>query len=334
VANLYKYNPSDFLEVSMRLVIISFLLFSSVLAQESKNPALTYQYGPVFGVSFNPLGAALGAKITSQQGANTYTAVIAYNSVTNNHLGGYLTLRYDNGLETLSSPEQSVRWGVQLGSWIHEPHLLDKTETALGLQGDVAATLPVGDWNTLLNAKVALLHLQSFDAFQPDIRMGAALEQAVFDEWNYALSDKHVGVTSVWSATPTGGVLGVWGDAWYSTPLGFENLNGTLQLAVRGGYKPEEVIPFPVQLEPWSIIGSAGYRVSLPARWDILSSISLARITLEPKARLYFDGSFGADTDFTISADTRLNNNPVSIALNIGYTQQRVWFKVGLLKPF
>jgi hypothetical protein len=318
----------------MRLVFIAFLFLSAAFAQDTKNPALTYQYGPVFGVSFKPLGATLGAKVTSYQGANTYTAVLAYNSATKNHLGGYLTLRYDYGLETPSSLEQSVRWGVQFGSWVHEPHLLDKTETALGIQGDVTATLPVGDWSALLNAKLALLHLQSFNAFQSDIRVGAALEQAELDPWNYPLNDKHFGVTSVWSATPTGNVLGVWGDVWHSQPLGLESLSGTLQLALRGGYKPEEVIPFPVELAPWSVIGSTGYRVSIPAPWDILSSVSLARITLEPKARLYYDGSFGAATDLTLSADTRISEKPISVSLNVGYTQQRVWFKFGLLTPF
>ncbi len=332
MTNLYKYNPSDFLEVSMRLVIISFLLFNFVFAQDSEKPALTYQYGPVFGISFSPFGATLGAKVTSYQGTSTYTAVVAYNSVTNNHLGGYAFLRYDEGLETPKTPEQTLRWGVQLGSWIHEPHLLEKTETALGIQGDVAATLPVGTWNALLSTKLGLLHLQSFDTFQPDVRVGAALEQAVLDAWDYPLSNKHFGVSSVWSATPTGGVFGAWGDAWYSQPLGLENLGGTLQLSLRGGYNAEEV--FPLELSAWSVIGSTGYRVSIPAQWDIFGPISLARITLEPKARLHFDGSFGLATDIALSADTVINGENSSLALNIGYAKEKIWFKVGLLKPF
>jgi hypothetical protein len=325
----------------MRL-IISLLFFTFVFAQDPEKPALTYQYGPVLGVSFKPLGATLGAKVVSREGANTYTAVLAYNSAIKSHLGGYAALRYDYGLETSSSPEQPVskqpvseqpvRWGVQLGSWLHEPHLLDKTETALGVQGDVAAILPVDDWNTLFNAKLALLHLQSFNAFQPDFRVGAALEQATLDSWAYPLHNKHFGVTSVWSATPTGGVFGLWADAWGSQPLGLENLNGTLQFALRGGYNAEEV--FPLELNSWSVIGSTGYRVSIPAKWNVLSTIALERITLEPKARLYFDGSLGATTDLTLSADTLINDKPSSLALNIGYAKQKVWFKLGLLNPF
>jgi hypothetical protein len=318
-------------EVFMRLVFIA-LFLSVTFAQEPVKPPLTYQYGPVLGVSFKPLGATLGGKVLSYQGANTYTAIVAYNSAIKSHLGGYAFLRYDNGLETPSSPEQALRWGVQFGSWVHEPHLLDKTETALGIQGDVSATLPLSDWNTLLGAKVALIHLQSFNAFQSDLRVGAALEQATLDPWKYPLSDKHIGVTSVWGATPTGGVFGVWADAWYSQPLGFENLNGTLQLSLRGGYNAEEV--FPLELNPWSAIGSTGYRVSLPAQWHIFGNISLERITLEPKARLYFDGSLGATADLSLSADTLINNKNSSLALNIGYAKERIWFKVGLLTPF
>jgi hypothetical protein len=321
----------------MRLVVISFLLFTFVFAQDPENPALTYQYGPVLGVTFKPLGATLGAKVTSYQGSSTFAAVIAYNSATNNHLGGYAFLRYDEGLETPTTPEQAVskkpmRWGVQFGSWVHEAHLLEKTETALGIQGDVAATLPVSDWNALLNAKLGLLHLQSFDAFQPDVRVGAALEQATLDDWDYPLRDKHFGVTSVWGATPTGGVFGIWGDAWTSLPLGLENLNGTLQLSLRGGYNAEEV--FPLELNPWSVIGSTGYRVSLPARWQVLESVSLERITLEPKARLYFDGSLGATADIALSADTLINDKNSSITINLGYAKEKIWFKFGLLNPF
>lgn len=315
----------------MRLVVIYLLLFSFVFAQEPEKPVLTYEYGPVFGVSFSPLGATLGAKITSYQGSSTYTAVVAYNSATNNHLGGYTFLRYDAGLETPTTPEQKVRWGVQLGSWVHEPHLLTETETALGLQGDIAATLPVSDWNALLGAKLGLIHLQSFNAFQPDIRVGAALEQAVLDDWEYPLSNKHFGVASVWAATPVGSVFGVWGDAWYARPLGFENLNGTLQLSLRAGYNAEEVAP--LELNPWSVVGSTGYRVSIPAKWQVLG-LSLERITLEPKARLYFDGSFGAGGDLALAADVLNDGEPSSIAINLGYAKQKVWFKFGLLNPF
>jgi hypothetical protein len=314
----------------MRLVMINLLLLNFVFAQDTQ--PLTYQYGPVLGVSFSPPGATLGAKVTSYQGTSTYSAVLAYNSATNNHLGGYAFLRYDEGLETPSSLEQRLRWGVQLGSWIHEPHLLKETETALGIQGDITATLPVADWNTLLGAKVALLHLQSFNAFQPDIRAGAAIEQATLDDWRYPLSNKHVGVTSVWGATPTGGVFGAWGDAWYSQPLGLEHLNGTLQLSLRGGYNAEEV--FPLELHPWSVIGSTGYRISIPAKWQVLESLSLERMTLEPKARLYFDGSFGLSADVALSADTLVSDKPSSLTLNIGYAKEKIWFKVGLLNPF
>jgi hypothetical protein len=60
----------------------------------------------------------------------------------------------------------------------------------------------------------------------------------------------------------------------------------------------------------------------------------LERITLEPKARLYFDGSFGATTDIALSADTLINGKNSSLALNAGYAKQRVWFKLGFLTPF
>jgi hypothetical protein len=296
------------------------LLQAPLLAQ-----SLEPKFSPTFGVTFKPLGASLGViAVTQDEAQHLYTASLIYDSALDSHLGAQLFLRYDDKPEDATG----LNWAVQLGTWKHDPHLQDNTETALGIQGEVSAKLELAKWGVQLKSQVGLLHLQSFDAFQVDARASATLFQETLDAWSYRVAGRSVGVTSLWGATAKGNVFAVWADGWYAWDVGL----GTLELALRAGYKPEEVIP-PLRASAWAGTLSAGYRTSLPVSFQV-ASVALERITLEPKVRTYWDDSLGLGADVAMSADVKVNDKPSSLTLNVGYVRQAVWFKVGFLAPF
>lgn len=275
-------------------------------------------------MTFKPLGASLGVvALTQDDAGHLYTASLIYDSVLDSHLKAQVLLRYDHKPEDVTG----LNWAVQLGTWKHDPHLQDNTETALGVQGEVSARLELSDWGVRLDSHLGLLHLQSFNAFQPDARASATLFQETLDPWGYRVSGRSVGLTTLWGATPTGGVFAAWADGWYAWDVG-----GTLELALRAGYKPEEVVP-PLRAAGWAGTLSAGYRNSLPVSFQV-AGVKLERITLEPKVRSYWDESFGLSADLAISADVKVNDKRSSIAVNVGYVEQALWFKFGFLSPF
>ena len=139
-------------------------------------------------------------------------------------------------------------------------------------------------------------------------------------------------MTGVWSATVTGGSFGAWADAVYYRPLPILNLPGTLELALRAGYRQSPVVA--LDLEDWAAVGLVGYRVSFPIEWRIDDGVySLERLTLEPRLRPYFDGVFGLAADVTLSADTVLGYGaPVSLSLSLGYADG-FWYALGWRLP-
>jgi hypothetical protein len=177
------------------------------------------------------------------------------------------------------------------------------------------------------------VHVQSYAAFQVDARASLAMLQETLDPWGYRMQGHNLGVSSLWGATSVGGVFAVWADAWYTQPLHLITGQDVVEISLRAGYKPEEVVP-PLRFKGWAALLSAGYRTSIPVVLNVTNIVSLERLTLEPKVRAYTDGSLGLAIDIALSADVLLNNNPSSFALNIGYVEQAVWFKVGLLSPF
>ncbi|MGL4610173.1 MAG: hypothetical protein ACRCYY_10880 [Trueperaceae bacterium] len=196
-----------------------------------------------FGVSFIPLGVSLGAVATTKdEVGHIYTAALSYNSLFVSHLGAQLLLHYDDKPEDATA----LNWALQLGTWEYDPHLLDTTETALGLQGELSAKLELADWGVRLNSHLGLLHLQSFHAFQFDARGSGMLVQETLDAWGYRVSGRSVGLTTLWGATPTGGMFATWVDGWYARRFG----DNTLELALRAGYKPVETVP-PLRAEAW-----------------------------------------------------------------------------------
>ena len=131
-------------------IVFSILLFITLVQAQgvSSQQALELQmFSPKFGVSFKPLGASLGIELTTLENTHEYTVSLVYNSVLNSHLRVQAVLRYDDEATT----EQNLTWGLQLGSWEHDPHLQDTTETALGIRGDLTGKFKLGQEHLRFN---------------------------------------------------------------------------------------------------------------------------------------------------------------------------------------
>ncbi len=307
----------------MRMVLVFiYLMLTLALAQQS--------WSPKFGVSFRPFGGFVGLEFITQTSndSNTTsinTALIGYDTTLDSHLGIQATLRHESKTNT-------ILWGVQIGSWEHDPHLLDNTETALGIQGDATFNTSLANQSLQLKSQLGLLHLQSYRAFQIEALVSANLYQETLDAWGYRQTGYGLGFSALWGATPEGGVLGVWADAYYTHPQFLLTPNDVVEVALRIGYKPEELVPI-LRFQDWAALFSAGYRSNLPVSFDIAGVASLERLTLEPKVRVYVDGYLNIATDIAIGADVLINEKPSSLILNVGYAES-LWFKLGFLSPF
>jgi hypothetical protein len=264
----------------MRQVISLVLLLVFAQAQD---------LSPKFGVSFRPLGLSLGLELKTPNELFSNSATIVYDSTLDSHLGLQVFLRHDHTFCNNTSSNNT--WGLQLGSWEHDPHLVDNTETGLGIQSN--AVIHIQDLR--FEGKLGLIHLQSYKAFQIDARASLGFYQEVFDPWGYRQQGYAFVVTGLHGATPQGGVLAAWADAWYTHPLGLISDHDVIEIALRVGYKPEEVIP-PLRISSWGGVLSSGYRTSIPLSWDT-GLFSLQRISLEPKLRVYVSGSLHVAMD-------------------------------------
>jgi hypothetical protein len=277
------------------------------------------EVSPKFGVSFSPIGFSLGLELLSQETSFSNTATVIYDSTLDSHLLAHVVLRHDQQIGT-------HRWGVQLGSWEHDPHLLDNTETALGILADGLYSIQ----DVHLEGRLGVLHLQSYQAFQIDARASAGFYKESFDSFGYRQQGYAFRVTGLHGATPRGGVWAAWADAWYTHPLKLLSDHDVAEIALRVGYKPEEVVP-PLRMSSWGAVLSAGYRTVIPIDWNT-GLFSLERITLEPKVRAYVDESLHLATDISVGVDVQ-RDEAAAIVFNLGYAQG-LWFKVGFLSPF
>jgi hypothetical protein len=305
----------------------------------SSNPSMKpYGWLPTFGVSLSPVGAKLGMSILSLDDSlqHSLSMNIAYDTTLDGHLFGatvYGSYSYhDNSVYNSLLPPYPFGFGVQLGVWEHSSHLRSKYETALGLQAFASTTLPLDRWVLRGQLEVGLLHLRAYGAFQPDMRIEASISQLSTDDWSYRTRGQRFGVTGVWSASDQGASLGVWADAVYYQFVSLPPLSGTLELALRAGYRQSPVVG--LSLEDWAAVGSLGYRFSIPVQWRIDDGVySLERLTFEPRLRPYFDGAFGLAGDVTLSADTVLGYGaPVSLSLSLGYANG-FWYALGWRLP-
>jgi hypothetical protein len=290
-------------------------------------------------VSVSPFYVSLGASLYGLDDTLThgYSLNASYNSYLRGHLGGLeLYGIYDHNANTVYTqllPPHPASFAVRFGVWEHSPHLASTTETALGFEMTYRVVYPLNRWTLRATLQGGLLHLQSYGKLQPDVSFGVSLSQQFSDDWGYRTRGPRFAVSSLASATPKGASFGAWLDASYFQPLSVFDVSGTLELALRGGYRPSRIVP--LALEDWAVMGTMGYRVSLPVQWRVGDGrYALERVTLEPRLRPYFDGTFGLGADLTLSADTILGYGaPTTFGVTFGYAQNRVYWNFGLKLP-
>jgi hypothetical protein len=289
--------------------------------------------------SLSPFYFSLGASLYGLDDTLThgYSLNASYNSYLRGHLAGLeLYGIYEHNANTVYTqllPPYPVSLSVRFGVWEHSPHLFATTETALGFLSTYRVTYPLDRWIFRGSLQGGLLHLQSYQKPQPDFSFGISLSQQNSDDWGYRTRGPRFALSAVASATPKATSYGVWLDTSYFQSLRLFDVSGTLELALRGGYRPARIVP--VSLQDWAVIGTAGYRVSLPLQWRLGDGrYSVERLTLEPRLRSYFDGSFGVGADLTLSADTLLGYGaPTTFGVTFGYAQNRFYSSLGLRLP-
>jgi hypothetical protein len=301
---------------------------------------LPYGWLPTkFDVSLSPLYFSFGASLYGLDDtlAHGYSLNASYNSYLRGHLAGFefygVYEHHANTVYTQLLPLYPASFGVRFGVWEHSPHLLSTTETALGFETTYRVTLPLDRWIFRATLQGGLLHLQSFGKLQPDFSFGVSLSQQSSDEWGYRTRGPRYALSAVASATPEGASLGAWADASYYQSLRVFDVSGTLELALRAGYRPSQIIS--LSLNDWAVMGTVGYRFSLPVQWRIGDGrYALERVTLEPRLRSYFDGVFGVGADVTINADTIIGYGaPTTFGVTFGYAQNRFYSSFGLRLP-
>jgi WD40-like Beta Propeller Repeat len=290
-------------------------------------------------VSLSPFYFSLGASLYGLDDtlAHGYSLNTSYNSYLRGHLAGFelygVYEHHANTVYTQLLPPYPAGFAVRFGVWEHSPHLLSITETALGFETTYRMTLPLDRWILRATLQGGLLHLQSFGKLQPDFSFGVSLSQQSSDEWGYRTRGPRYALSAVASATPKGASLGAWVDASYYQSLRVFDVSGTLELALRAGYRPSRIIS--LSLNDWAAMGTVGYRFSLPVQWRIGDGrYALERVTLEPRLRPYFDGVFGVGADLTINADTIIGYGaPTTFGVTFGYAQNRFYSSFALRLP-
>ncbi|MGL4608879.1 MAG: hypothetical protein ACRCYY_04210 [Trueperaceae bacterium] len=278
-----------------------------------------------------PFGLSFGVSLYGLDNSLTHSYSVNANYTTglSGHLGGLSLYTYyehnSNNVYTQLLPFYPASFGVLAGVWEHSAHLIGTTETALGFQTIFRVTYPLDRWIFRVNLVGGLLHLQSYGNIQPDFSFGVSLSQRSTDDWDYPTRGPRVSLTVVESATSEGPSFGVWGDATYYRALRLLGIDGTLELALRAGYRPTQDVP--LELADWTAVGTVGYRVSLPLEWRWGDGrYALERVTLEPRVRPYVGSSAGLAADVALSADTILGYGaPTSFGVSFGYVQNNFW---------
>lgn len=290
------------------------------------------------GVAFDATGVAASVSLLGQDdsGEHSYTLKVGYDARLSGHLSGVeLSLNYDFRANTLLNSFQRrfpLGFGLQAGIWPHDPHRATRTETALGAEFSVTATLPLDRWVSLARLQFGALHLQSFDAVQFDGRADGVISRQFRDRFGYRTRGPRFGVRAVWSATPTGPVTGVWFDTSYYRSLADVSLPGYTELALQFGLRPAP--PIPLSLEDGAGVATLGYRYSWSTQLRYRDGLyALERLTFEPRTRMWFDGSWGVGADLGVFADAVLAYGaPVSIGGTVGYAQDW-WYRLGARLP-
>jgi hypothetical protein len=296
---------------------------------------LPYGWLPTGGnFSLNPLGFAVSAAVLGQDdsGHYSYALNLGYDSRLRGLLGGaYANLRFDVNAGTLFTSfavPQPLSFGFQIGLWPHQPHLEPLTETALGVQGSLTATLPEDIWTSQLYLRLGMLKLPA-SSWQLDALTQATLSNQHTDDWGYPTNGLHLSLTGAWSASESGPAPGLWADGAYVQPLPF----GTLTFGLTAGYRPKQPIPISLNSD-FGATFSAGYRASVPIHWRYGDGrYALERLTLEPTARAWLGANLHLGGDLGVWADTVLDYGaPVSFGGTVGYAQGW-WYALGVKLP-
>ncbi len=287
-------------------------------------------------VSLDPLRLAASAAILGQDdsGKHSYDFVAGYDSGLTGYLGGaYLNFNYRykaNSLLNAFQPQYPLGFGLRAGLWPQEAHLAPSVETAFGLKGSLRASLPLDTWTSRLNLELGTVYLQSYGNWQFEGYAEAAISNQRADFYGYRSRGLRAAMTGLWTASSSGPSQGAWLDVSNYQPVE----QGTLEFALRAGYRPAWNIPISLDGN-WGAMFSAGYRRSfaLAQRYDD-GLYALERLTLNPRLRTWLGSSPGLGADLSLSLDTVLNYGaPLSFSATLGYADG-LWYRLGLSIPY
>jgi hypothetical protein len=280
-----------------------------------------------------PFRVALALDLLGQDdlGEHSYALTVGFDSALAGHLGGaHVALRYgwrDPAAFTPLASPPPLSFALRVGVWPHRPHLAPVQETALGAEAEATVRFAR---DPLLQARfrVGLVQLRSVGAFAPELRGDLSLSRQVADPYGYRSSGGRLTFSVRSTASASGRSSGVWGDGslFVPAPLG---LPGTGELALRAGWR--QAPPVPLRLEPLAAVATIGYRASAALAWRFGDGrYALERLTVELRARGWYDGAVGAGGDVGVWADTLLwYAAPVSFGGSVGYSEGW-WGRVGL----
>jgi hypothetical protein len=280
-----------------------------------------------------PFRVALALDLLGQDdlGEHSYALTVGVDSALTGHLGGaHAALRYgwrDPAAFTPLASPPPLSLALRLGVWPHRPHLEPVRETALG--GEAEATVRfVRDPLLQARLRVGVVHLQSVGAFAPELRGDLTLSRQFTDPFGYRSSGGRLTVSLRSTASEAGRSSGAWVDGSLFVPAPF-GLPGTGELALRSGWRPTP--PVPLRLDPLAAVATVGYRASVPLAWRLGDGrYALERLTIELRARSWFDGVVGVGGDAGVWADTLLwYAAPLSFGGSVGYSEGW-WGRVGL----
>ena len=290
------------------------------------------------GFGLEPFRVAFSASLLGQDDTarHAYALTLGYAGGLGGPLGGiYANLRYDYGggaLVDLSAAPLPLRFGLQVGLWPYAPYGVGvgAAEVVPGVKGSVALTLPADTWTGRAGLEAGLLRLGG--AWRLDASAQGAWSRVYLDTFGYPQRGTRAALTGVWRATPAGPLPGAWADGVYYLPANLFGLSGTVEFAGRGGYAIAP--PVPVRLESFAVLGTAGYRVSLPVGLRYGDGLyALERVTVEPRARAWLGADAGVGADLTLSLDTVLNYSaPLSLSATFGYADG-FWTRFGVRLP-
>jgi hypothetical protein len=288
--------------------------------------------------SFDTQGAGLAVSVFGQDdaGLHNYQLTAGYDSRLQGQLaGGYANLRYgyrENTLLQAFQRPEPLSFALHLGLWPHAPHLGPSAETALGVTGGVFALLPLDLWTGSLRLTAGLVRLESFGAWQPELRLDVALSEQRSDLWGYRTRGWRFDLTGLVSATDLGASPGAWAETSYVQPLRPLGLPGRLTASARGGYRMAP--PLPLRLGPWAATMSLGYGHGLPLGWHYRDGLyAVERLSLEPRMHLWFDGTLGLGAELGVFFDTVIHYGaPLAVGLSLGYGES-LWYRLGYRLP-